>query len=61
MSKENSAEEDDDTFDEIDIDDDYENIEQKVSAVDNFDARRRLEQFLEEKALNRLINGDFYD
>lgn len=62
MSKNNSTDEDEgDAFDEIEIDGDYEDIDTGVSVAAAFDARRRLEQLLEEKALERLINGDFYD
>jgi hypothetical protein len=61
VSKKSNSEEDEDDFDEIDIDEDYEDIDHKVSTADNFDARRRLEQVLEDKALERLINGDLYD
>ena len=60
VSKTNSAEED--SFDDdIEVDDDFEDIDAKPVVVDNFDARRRLEEMLEDKALQRLINGDFYD
>jgi len=51
----------DDNVDDIDTFGDYEDIESEESIFDGFDARRRLEQVLEDKALERLINGDFYD
>jgi hypothetical protein len=42
--------------------DDYEDIETKpVPCKDSSGARRRLEQLKEEKALERLLKGDFYD
>lgn len=56
-----SEEEDDEPYDDLDeIDEEYEDIESKISAVVNVDARRRLEKFLDDKALERLINGDPY-
>ena len=51
----------DDNVDDIDTFGYYEDIESEESIFDGFDARRRLEQVLEDKALERLINGDFYD
>ena len=51
----------DDNVDDIDTFGDYDDIESEESIFDGFDVRRRLEQVLEDKALERLINGDFYD
>jgi len=52
---------DDDTFsdDEVDILDD-EIDDEEVTVVTKFDARRRLEQLKEERALERLLSGDYY-
>jgi hypothetical protein len=57
---------DDDDFDEEadddDMLDDYEDVENApVSFKDSSAARRRLEQLKEEKALERLLKGDFDD
>jgi len=54
---------DDDDFDEdTEIHDDYEDIEIKPPVFkDSAAARRRLEQLREEKALERLLKGDFDD
>lgn len=56
---------DDDGFDEDTDDetlDEYEAEEDKlISFKDSAAARRRLEQIREEKALERLLRGDFYD
>ena len=60
MSNNNSAEDDDSFDDNIDLGEDFEDIDSKESVGDSFDARRRLEEVLENKALERLINGDFY-
>ena len=59
MAKKSSV--DDDDIDDIDTFDDFEDIEGEASILDDFDARRRLEKVLEDKALERLIHGDFYD
>lgn len=59
MAKENNVEDDSDTFDDIEELDDGEDIENITSAKDNSETRRRLEKILEDKALERLINGDF--
>ncbi len=50
-----------DDGDDIDIDgeDDYEDIDSVDSVIEAFDARRRLENVLEDKALERLLNGDY--
>ena len=63
MNDSNSAEDEDSFDDDIDIDEfeDIDNTDGGVSVVDTYDARRRLEEILEAKALERLINGDFYD
>lgn len=61
MNKNKNSEENDDDFDEIvEIEDEYEGVESSDTIVTGFDARRRLENVLEDKALERLINGDFY-
>jgi hypothetical protein len=56
---------DEDTFVGMDEDetlDDQEEVESKeITARSQSDARRRLEQLKEEKELERLINGDYYD
>lgn len=46
---------------DIDTYDDYDDIEGEESLLDDIDARRRLEKVLEDKALERMIYGDFYD
>jgi hypothetical protein len=43
------------------IEDDYEEGNDRADSMAGCDARRRLEKVLEDKALERLINGDFYD
>jgi hypothetical protein len=50
-----------DDGDDIDIDgeDDYEDIDSVDSVIEAFDARRRLENVLEDKALERLLSGDY--
>lgn len=52
---------DDEDLDDIDTYDDYEDIEGEENILDGIDARRRLENVLEDKALERMIYGDFYD
>ena len=56
---------DDDAFDDMDddemVDDEVEIEIKEVSAKTQADARRRVEQLREEKALDRLLNGDYYD
>jgi hypothetical protein len=56
---------DEDDFDEEAVDedlDDYDAEEQKlISFKDSAAARRRLEQIKEERALERLLKGDFDD
>jgi len=59
VAKKDSAE--DEAFDGFETPVDYEIIEKVTSAKENAEARRRLERVLEDKALERLINGDFYD
>ena len=44
---------DDDDIDAIDSFDDFEDVETEESILDDFDARRRLEKVLENKALER--------
>ena len=61
MVNKNSVKDDSDTLDGIEEPDDREVIESIISTKDNSEARRRLEKVLEDKALERLINGDFYD
>ena len=61
MAKKNSVEDDSDTFDDIETLDDCEVVESITGKKENYEARRRLEKVLEDKALERLINGDFYD
>jgi len=56
-----SVKDDSDTFDDIEEPDDREVIESIISTKYSSEARRRLEKILEDKALDRLINGDFYD
>lgn len=57
---------DDDTFDDIEDDDneiseDEIETEVKVNTLKTqFDARRRLEQMKEDRELERLLNGDYY-
>ena len=62
VSKDKKTEdEDDESYDDIDeIDEEYEDIESRISVTANLDARRRLEQVLEDRALERLIKGDAY-
>ena len=48
-------------IDDTDIFDDFADVESEENILDDFDARRRLEKVLEDKALERLIYGDFYD
>lgn len=61
MAKKDSVEDDNGTIDDIETHDSREIIEKVTSAKDASEARRRLEKVLEDKALERLINGDFYD
>lgn len=55
MVKKDSVEDDIETHDDCEI------MEKVTSAKDASEARRRLEKVLEDKALERLISGDFYD
>lgn len=51
----------DDGDDEM-LEDEDEEMEIKVSAAKiQYDARRRVEQLMEEKALARLLDDDYYD
>jgi hypothetical protein len=52
---------DDDDIDEIDTFDDFEDVKDVDIILDDLGARRRLEKVLENKALERMIYGDFYD
>ena len=62
MNKNKNSEENDDDLDEIEvIEDEYDVVESSDSIVESFDARRRLEKVLDDKALDRLINGNYYD
>jgi hypothetical protein len=61
VAKKDSVEDDNGTIDDIETHDSREIIEKVTSAKDASEARRRLEKVLEDKALERLINGDFYD
>ena len=45
----------------VKLSDDCEIIEKVTGTKDNSEARRRLEKVLEDKALERLINDDFYN
>lgn len=58
MAKKINVEDDGDDID-IDGEDDYEDIDSVDSVIEAFDARRRLENVLEDKALERLLNGDY--
>ncbi len=58
MAKKINVEDDDDDID-IDGEDDYEDIDSVDSVIEAFDARRRLENVLEDKALERLLSGDY--
>ena len=60
MAKKINTEDDVDDID-IDIEDDFEDIDSVDSVLEAFDARRRLENVLEDKALERLLKGDFDD
>lgn len=59
MAKKSSV--DDDDIDDIDTFDDFEDVKDEEIMLDGIDARRRLEKVLEDKELERLIYGDFYD
>ena len=58
MAKKSNADDDVDDID-IDMEDDYEDIDSIDNVIEAIDARRRLENMLEDKALERLLNGDF--
>ena len=60
MAKKINTEDDVDDID-IDIEDDFEDFDSVDSVLEAFDARRRLENVLEDKALERLLSGDFDD
>lgn len=57
--------EDEDDFEDIDEDEmveDFDEIDDKPSTMKfHHDARRVLEQLREDKELDRIINGNFYD
>jgi len=59
VAKKNNV--DDDDIDDIDAYDDFEDIDDEDLVLDDVDARRRLEKVLEDRELERLIYGDFYD
>ena len=54
-----------DAFDDVDdddmLDDEIEIEDKKITAKTQSDARRRVEQLREEKALERILNNDYYD
>ncbi|MCW9014518.1 MAG: hypothetical protein OQL06_12105 [Gammaproteobacteria bacterium] len=53
---------DDDEIPDDDIPDDFEKVETRQSLLKrSSDARRKLEQLLENRELERLINGESYD
>ncbi len=60
MAKKINVEDDGDDID-IDGEDDYQDIDSVDSVIEAFDARRRLENVLEDKALERLLSGDYDD
>jgi len=62
---EDDADGDEDTFvgmdeDEV-LDDQADEEDKEIAARSQSDARRRLEQLREDRELERLINGDYYD
>lgn len=61
MSSNNSADNEDSFDDDIGTGNDFDELESSTGVVERFDARRRLEEVLEAKALERLIKGDFFD
>ena len=68
VAKKSSVDDDDDLDLDLNLNlngigtyDDYDDIESEESLLDDIDARRRLERVLEDKALQRMIFGDFYD
>jgi hypothetical protein len=65
MADDIEDDEDEDTFvgmDEDELLDEQDDEEDKeVTARSQSDARRRLEQLREDRELERLINGDYYD
>jgi len=62
VTDKNTAEEDGDSFDNDETPDDFDDIENKpVSLKDSAVARRRLEQVMEERALERLLKEDYDD
>jgi len=63
VAKKNSVNDDDSVVpdDATDMIDEYEEMETKHDLIDSYEARRRLEKIMEEKELQRLISGDFYD
>jgi len=50
-----------DDVEDISDDDFADDFDLKVDAMDSIDARRRLEQLMEDRELDRLINGDLDD
>ena len=62
MVAKKSREDDEDLeLNDIGTYDDYDDIEGEESLLDDIYARHRLERVLEDKALQRMIYGDFYD
>ena len=62
MVAKKSREDDEDLeLNDIGTYDDYDDIEGEESLLDDIDAKHRLERVLEDKALQRMIYGDFYD
>lgn len=57
MAKKSSIEGENEELDDIEITDDGGDVEIMASAKDKLEARRRLEQLLEDRALERIING----
>ena len=61
VAKKSSVDDEELDLNDIGIYDDYDDIESEECFLDDIDARRRLERVLEDKALERIIYGDFYD
>ena len=61
MAKKDNGKGDGGLIDEVQTTDVSVIVEKLTRAKDNSEARRRLEVVLEDKALERLINDDFYE
>ena len=61
VAKKSSVDDEELDLNDIGTYDDYDDIESEECFLDDIDARRRLERVLEDKALERIIYGDFYD